>query len=614
MESAAEQAAAARAALLKAYAQARDSGDAELMAAAALDLPSSQRFGTHPGQVPALIHEAYAAAATPVSRCRLAAALARAWVYGGDSRRAVGFAREALDLADELGDPEVSADALDAALVAHWGPDDFAERLLLSARLADAAAHLTDPARQLTAHLWRLTTAWECLDVVSIQRQLRALDLLAEESGSARNAFFAASRRAMHALVVDDLDAADRLIAQSAELGEQATEPDLDAVLHSLAAARARRTGDLDILRSEAAAFAEFGAAEGVPSVSAEAAALWLAADEPDRARELLDQLAGSGLDAVPRDVDFLLTVSSLVEVAAGLHCEDLLEEGARLLEPFAGRAVLNTGAVIFHGVVDDYLHLCEQALGRAGATRWHHSATSCYQRIGAGWWRERLNAPTARTPPPRELTARLRQEGDLDWVVGRSGATFVLPDLKGLHYLRELLRNPGVEMSALKLSSSAPGHAPVVVDDTDTGEVIDRQALAAYRERLREIDAELDDAGPWTGQADLARLRMEREALLAEVRAATGLGGRHRHFGSSHERARVAVRKTIASALDRIQQHDDALARLLRDTLHTGTSCRYDPDPARPVTWLLDRPRPEPGSGPQADAGPGDETGRGTP
>ncbi|MFI1379730.1 hypothetical protein [Embleya sp. NPDC020886] len=36
------------------------------------------------------------------------------------------------------------------------------------------------------------------------------------------------------------------------------------------------------------------------------------------------------------------------------------------------------------------------------------------------------------------------------------------------------------------------------------------------------------------------------------------------------------------------------SLARLLRDTIHTGASCRYDPDPARPVTWLLDSPTTE--------------------
>jgi hypothetical protein len=72
-------------------------------------------------------------------------------------------------------------------------------------------------------------------------------------------------------------------------------------------------------------------------------------------------------------------------------------------------------------------------------------------------------------------------------------------------------------------------------------------------------------------------------------VREVTGLGGRRRRFGSAGERARVAVRKAIAAALTRIEDHDAALARLLRDTVRTGAACRYDPDPARPVTWRLD-------------------------
>src|SRR3954454_7713965 len=98
MDPAAERVAAGRAALLQAYYQARDSGDTDLMTAAALNLPSSQYFGTHPGQIPALIHEADVAAVVRASRCRLAAALARAWAYGGDAARASVFAREALEI------------------------------------------------------------------------------------------------------------------------------------------------------------------------------------------------------------------------------------------------------------------------------------------------------------------------------------------------------------------------------------------------------------------------------------------------------------------------------------------------------------------------------------
>jgi len=50
----------ARTAAIRAFHQARDAGDAGRMAEAALGLPSGQQFGEHPGQIPALIHEAYA--------------------------------------------------------------------------------------------------------------------------------------------------------------------------------------------------------------------------------------------------------------------------------------------------------------------------------------------------------------------------------------------------------------------------------------------------------------------------------------------------------------------------------------------------------------------------
>jgi hypothetical protein len=317
---------------------------------------------------------------------------------------------------------------------------------------------------------------------------------------------------------------------------------------------------------------------------------LWLAADEPDRALPLLHQLAGAGFDTVPRDVDFLLTVTKLVEVAAALHSHDIAAAGVGLITPYAGRAVLNAGAVAFHGVVDDYLHRAEQALGRPDATRWRHTATSAYQRIGATWWRDRITTP-AQPRPDRTAVMHLHSDGDRGWIVGTDSATTAMPDLKGLYYLRELLRRPGVDLSALELSTAAPGHAGTTVIQSATGDLVDAQALAAYRRRLRDIDSELAEAESWADPGRADRLRDERDALLDEVRTATSLSGHRRRFSSTHERARVAVRKAIASALDRINHHDPSVARLLRDTIHTGASCRYDPDPARPVTWLLDPP-----------------------
>ena len=335
-------------------------------------LPSAQRFGVHPGQIPALLHEVYATAEAPPQRARLAAALARAWAYGGDTSRATVFATEAESLAAAVADPELVADALDARLLSLWGPDDFGERLRLAARLNDAAAHVADPEVRLLAHLWRLTTAWECLDIVAVQRQLRALDVLAEETGSPRVAFFAVARRAMHALATSDLTLADTLIARTVEAGSVA-EPDVAAVLHSLIADRARQTDDTDVLFEQAASFEAFGVDEGVPSVTAEAAVLWLAAGEAERAAALARQLAGEGLQGVARDVDFLLTTASLVDVAVAAGIDDITSAAVEALAPYAGRAILNAGAVTFHGVVDDYLYRAHRALGQGEADRYRH-------------------------------------------------------------------------------------------------------------------------------------------------------------------------------------------------------------------------------------------------
>ncbi|MCU1345718.1 MAG: hypothetical protein JWL70_1984 [Acidimicrobiia bacterium] len=581
-------AAGVRAERLEAFLAARANGDPHDMAMAAVHLPSLQRFGVDPGQIPALIHCAYAAATSDADRARVAAALARAWVYGGDADRAPAFANEAVALARRTGDPVVMADALEAALVARWGPDHFAERLRLAAQLADTAAHLTDPELRLSAHLWRLTTAWESLDVVAVHRQLRALDLLAEDTGAPRVAFFAASRRAMHALVTGDLDAADGFIARTAELGTSFGEPDLDGVVHSLGASRARQVADVEALRFEASAYEAHGTAEGIVSVLAEACGLWLAAGEIERASELFEKVAGAGLGTVVRDVDFLLTLTCLVEVAVAIGSKDAIVEGAQLLEPYAGRGVLNAGAVTFHGVVDDYLHQAHGALGRGASASWRHAAAASYRRIGATWWEQRIQPGAARHVVAAPTVVHLHPDDAGAWTFGRDGATVSLPDRRGLHYLRFLVGTPGIDSTAVALSAAVAGRAPASAARSAGIELLDAQALNSYRRRLRDLDAELAEAESWFDEGRLDRLQRERDALLDEVKRATGLGGRQRRTGSTDERARVAVRKALAAALELIARHDPSLERLLRDTVHTGTSCRYEPDPARPVTWVL--------------------------
>ena len=587
--------AAARVTHAQAFVTARAAGDVNAMAVAALQLAALQRFGGPGGRTPALLHEAYLAAADQsVTRTRLAAALARSWVYGNDADRGIPFATEAVELAEHSGDPTLLADALDAQLATCWGPDDLTERLHLTARLQDISAHVDDVRTRMDAHLWRLTTALETLDVVGTHRQLSALELLADETGSPLVRYFAMTRRAMHHIVVDDLGQARSLIEDSYALGTEIGVADAFAVYHEQIAEIARHSHDIPTLTAEAALGEEYGLTHGIQSVLAEAAGLYLQIGNVDGAAKLVLQVAGAGFDVVPRDVDWTLTVSRITEAAAGVGLTDIAREGLTLLGPYAGRSVVNAGAVVFVGVVEDYLWQAGSATGDPRADDWRAAAASAYRRLGAPWWLRRVVTPhatersTAAAPPSQPVhTVEFRLlPGGTVWSIGAPETAQLLPDMRGLHYLHTLVQRPGAELSALDLTALVAGHRAVI--EAAPGPTLDRQALAAYRQRLRDIDEELDEAQSWHDTVRIEQIETEREALLREIAGATGLGGRARNNGGSAERARVAVRKAIATAIERIDSEDPTTARLLRASVRTGGLCRYEPNPDAPVVWLL--------------------------
>jgi hypothetical protein len=71
---------------------------------------------------------------------------------------------------------------------------------------------------------------------------------------------------------------------------------------------------------------------------------------------------------------------------------------------------------------------------------------------------------------------------------------------------------------------------------------------------------------------------RLEREALLRELTAAAGLGGRARRLGDNTERARKTVSSRIRDTINRIQRHHPDLGLHLDHTITTGTWCCYTP------------------------------------
>jgi hypothetical protein len=161
---------------------------------------------------------------------------------------------------------------------------------------------------------------------------------------------------------------------------------------------------------------------------------------------------------------------------------------------------------------------------------------------------------------------------------------TIRLPDAKGLRDLQTLLRHPGVDIPAVVLLDSDGTVDVRASQQLGSDAVLDDRARAEYRRRLSTLDDAIAHALDRRDDNKAQRLDAERDALLAELQAATGLGGRPRRLGDNSERARKAVTARIRDALRRIADHDPHLAAHLRDSIVTGTSCRYLP--ADPVVW----------------------------
>lgn len=225
------------------------------------------------------------------------------------------------------------------------------------------------------------------------------------------------------------------------------------------------------------------------------------------------------------------------------------------------------------------------------GARLEFEAARGIFTRLGAILDREAsevlLAEATQLEPPPKApevAEASFRREGDF-WTIEFEGAALRLKSTKGLTYLARLLAGPGHEQLSLELAGVLGGVAP----DDNLGEFLDGAARAAYRARLVELQAELEVADRHSDLALRERCRTEMDTLTSQLSAAVGLGGRARLAGDPNERARQSVTKAIRGSIRKIANEHEQLGRYLSNTIRTGVTCCFDPDPGRPIVWDLE-------------------------
>lgn len=521
---------------------------------------------------------------------------------------------EALERARRSGDAAALAEVLDARLHALWDPAAARDRLVTASEIIGLARASADQARERSGAFWRFVALIELGRVAEAESVLAAFERASAAAGDAEAAVMVAARHAMLAILRGRFDEASRLtddVAATARRAGMADARPLVGTLRGMLLVERGTPADAEAMVAELMSFGRYQPGHYYEATAAGILAMFgrQAEASAELQRVLPSVLAGSG----PR----WLSAAAHLGLAASVTRNDrAAAQLYDLLLPYRGRLVVSGGAVIISAPVSHVLGVLATQLGHlADAVTYLEEAIALEEHIGAlpalAYTVDALSTTLSTRAGPsdrstaaehrrlaRSIAERLgmtvllrRIEGPADeWSLLRDGDDWILEAghdrarlraTHGLQYLRALLAAPGRDIAALDLVAGGAG-----IRASSGGPVLDDTARNAYRRRLTELDARLDAADN-AGDAPAAKgLESERQALLDELRRATGLRGRDRTTAPEAERARVNVTRALRTAIERITEVAPAVGIHLQASIRTGGSCRYEPADGGPANW----------------------------
>ncbi|MFC7501492.1 ATP-binding protein [Nocardioides sp. CPCC 206347] len=553
---------AARGSFLTAAAGARAVGDVDALTAAALGLHQVGARGDHDTQVGLLEEATEAVESGTPERALLLAALAREHRHAnGPAEEWQHTAEAAVRAARELTDnPRVLATCLLALHDAMWNAGTAGARLPVVAEMAEAAVAAGDTELAAQARVLRAACLLETNDrrgLVELAHYCREEEYL----GHARGRWEALSRSATLRLITGAVDEAREASAAAYALGTRIGIPDAAGVHGTL-------QWPLSLFTGERLALLEtMNQIDLIPMRDAFTAAVLRTEGDPEEARRIAQTLS---LDVLPVDkYDLEFEALAAEALAVGGHTTEAERSYLQLL-PYAGTNVVVGGCASFWGPVDLYLGHLALALDDADAARRHYDAAATMAAaLGAPRWQQHAAGLRESIEVASSDIPRFVRSGEV-WTLTWQGRSAHLPDSKGIRDLACLVGRRGQDVAATELMSGRP--------TSGADPVLDAQAKASYRRRLEELEEEIDDAAVAGDLGRAERARDERAALVDELAAAVGLGGRDRRLGDDAERARKAVTSRIRDAVRRVTDLDPELGDHLAGAVQTGAWCAYRP------------------------------------
>jgi tetratricopeptide (TPR) repeat protein len=554
---------------------------------------------------------------------RLSVALA----YSAPPERRLALAEEAVAIARRCGEPASLAHALAAHCDAISGPADNARRLDQAAEIIALAITLGDRRLELLGRRLRLVALLERGDTARADAEIEAYERVAVTLRQPLYLWYVPLWRGMRALAQGDVTTVETCYDEAARLGRQAGSHNallLTEVLRFALLAETDPARSGEVMQQ----FLELTPV-GLGSVHwLNAALAAIQTGDSAGARPMFER-AVRHLSDIPVDAEWMAVLFAAVEVLrlSGPHpIAPTLYEW--LLDVRHLHTIDGIGAADY-GSAERQLGVLAGLLGRQDDARAHMAAAleaneraghrlavartladvgavlgdaevlsrarHAYRRLGLHDRALQLPAlPGDHVADPpgagaAVLRGTVRRDGSI-WALSFAGSTVHVDDRKGLHDLVRLLGAPGTDIHVLELATPATAEAggpPAGLGvQGDLGPLLDGTARAAYRRRLAELEEEVADAHACADSERAARASAERDALVAQLASALGLGGRPRRAGDPVERARSTVTRRIREAIGHVERAHPDLGRHLRHAVRTGAWCRYEPE--QPVHWEL--------------------------
>lgn len=379
----------ARGAFLDAARAARASGDAELLARAALGFAgrTDATLGVNQEAVE-LLNEALVALGKSDSllRAEVLARLGTELYYDPDPDASTRNATEGLAMAERLGDDATTAYAATACHFTLQRPEIAPQE---RAAYCDRALELCggDPPSDVLALALqeKLVDAFEAGDRSAFDEAFRRYEDVVQTLGQPFFHWMLGLFRGNRALLAGDFGVAEQLAEETVALGLRIGSPNATAAFSGQLFALREQQRRLPELEASLAQMVENGAP---PIFRVGLVATRAAGASPERARSGIEEIFRDGLGDFPRDMNWLATLGALAPAVAGVGTEARVRQLVELLQPFGGRMIVVAYGAATLGAVDHHLGRLHQSLHNAPQARDHFDrARALHARMKTRLW-----------------------------------------------------------------------------------------------------------------------------------------------------------------------------------------------------------------------------------